>query len=44
MNKGNAQLENRPIEKLYRVINMNSAVERHERMGGILNYYERRAA
>jgi hypothetical protein len=26
------------------VINMNSAVERHERMEGVLNYYDRRAA
>ena len=26
------------------VINMNSAVERHERMDGVLNYYDRRAA
>ncbi len=37
-------LDNRLIEKLHGVINMNSAVECHERMGGILNYYERRAA
>ncbi len=37
-------LDNRLIEKPHGVINMNSAVERHERMGGILNYYERRAA
>ena len=37
-------LDNRLIEKLLGGINMNSAVERHERMGGILNYYERRAA
>ena len=37
-------LDNRLIEQLHGVINMNSAVERHERMGGILNYYERRAA
>jgi hypothetical protein len=26
------------------VINMNSAAERHERLGGVLNYYDRRAA
>ena len=37
-------LDNRLIEKLHRVINMDSAVECHERLGGVLNYYERRAA
>jgi len=37
-------LDNRLIERPHGVINMNSAVERHERMGGILNDYERRAA
>lgn len=37
-------LENRLIEKSHGAIKMNSAVERHERLGGILNYYERRAA
>jgi len=34
-------LDNQPIEKPHGVIFMNSAVERHERMGGILDYYER---
>jgi putative transposase len=37
-------LDNRLIEKPHRVINMDSAVECHERLGGVLNYYERRAA
>jgi hypothetical protein len=37
-------LDNRLIEKPHGVINMNSTVRRHERMGGILNYYERGAA
>ena len=37
-------LGNRLIEERLGVINMDSAVERHERLGGILNYYERRAA
>jgi hypothetical protein len=32
------------LEKPHRVINMNSIVERHERLGGVLNYYYRRAA
>jgi putative transposase len=37
-------LGNRLIEKPQGVIDMNSAVVRHERLGGVLNYYERRAA
>ena len=37
-------LKNRLIEKPHCVIDMNSAVERHERLGGVLNYYDRRAA
>ena len=37
-------LDNRLIEKPKGVIDMNSAVERRERLGGVLNYYERRAA
>ena len=28
----------------YGVIDMNSAIERHERLGDILDYHERRAA
>ena len=37
-------LGNRLIEKPHGVVDMNSAVVRHERLGGVLNYYERRAA
>ncbi len=37
-------LDNRLIEKPQVVVDMNSAVVRHERLGGLLNYYERRAA
>ena len=37
-------LDNRLIEKPKGVIDMNSAIVRHERLGGVLNYYERRAA
>jgi len=37
-------LDNRLIEERQRVLDLNSAVERRERLGGILNYYERRAA
>jgi transposase InsO family protein len=37
-------LENRLIEELPGVVDMDSAVVRHERLGGVLNYYERRAA
>jgi hypothetical protein len=32
------------IEERHGLINMNSAVEGHERLGGVLNYYDRRAA
>ena len=35
---------NRLIEKRPGVVDMNSAVVRNERLGGVLNYYERRAA
>ena len=37
-------LDNRLIEERQVVVEMNSAIERHERLGGVLNYYERRAA
>jgi transposase InsO family protein len=37
-------LDNRLIEELPGVVDMNSAVARHERLGGVLNHYERRAA
>ena len=37
-------LDNRLIEKPQVVVAMNSAVVRNERLGGVLNYYERRAA
>ena len=37
-------LDNRLVEERQRVLDLNSAVERRERLGGILNYYERRAA
>jgi transposase InsO family protein len=37
-------LDNQLIEERHGVVDMNSAIERHERLGGILNYYERRAA
>jgi len=37
-------LDNQLIEKRDGVIDMNSAVVRHERLGGSLNYYDRRAA
>jgi putative transposase len=37
-------LDNQLIEERHGVADMNSAIERHERLGGILNYYERRAA
>jgi transposase InsO family protein len=43
--EGNHQgLGNRLIEKPQGVVDMNSAVVRHERLGGVLNYYARRAA
>ncbi len=37
-------LGNRLIEKPHGVVDMDSAVVRHERLGGVLNYYEGRAA
>ena len=37
-------LDNRLIEEQQGVVDMNSAVARHERPGGVLNSYERRAA
>jgi transposase InsO family protein len=37
-------LGNRLIEEQQGVVDMNSAVAHHERLGGVLNYYERRAA
>jgi putative transposase len=37
-------LENRLIEQRQGVVDTNSSVLRHERLGGVLNYYERRAA
>jgi hypothetical protein len=37
-------LDNRLIEEQQGVVDTNSAVARHERQGGVLSYYERRAA
>jgi putative transposase len=37
-------LDNRLIEERNGAVDMNSAIERRERLGGVLNYYERRAA
>ncbi len=37
-------LDNWLIEERHDVVDMNSAIERHERLGGVLSYYERRAA
>ena len=37
-------LENRLIEELPGVVDMHLDIERRERLGGVLNYYERRAA
>ncbi len=37
-------LDNRLIEERHGAVDMDSALARHERLGGILNYYERRAA
>jgi putative transposase len=37
-------LDNRLIEQRQGVVDMNSSVVRHERLGGVLNYSERRAA
>jgi transposase InsO family protein len=36
-------LDNRLIEKPHRAINMDSGIERRERLGGVLNYYMRAA-
>ncbi len=40
----NPQGDNRLIEKPQGEVDMNSAVGRNERLGGVLNYSERRAA
>jgi len=37
-------LDNRLIEKGIGTVDMNSAIERRQRLGGVINYYERRAA
>ena len=37
-------LDNRLIEKRHGVVDVNSSIVRHERLSGVLNYYERRAA
>jgi len=37
-------LDNRLIEEQQGVVDLTSAVARHEGLGGVLNYYERRAA
>jgi transposase InsO family protein len=37
-------LDNRLIEERHAVVDMNSPIERRERLGGVLNHYERRAA
>jgi putative transposase len=37
-------LDNRLIEKRNGAVDVNSTIERRERLGGVLNYYERRAA
>jgi hypothetical protein len=37
-------LSNRLIEERQGTVDMNSAVVRHQRLGGVLSYYERRAA
>ena len=37
-------LDNRLIEERQGTGDMNCAVVRHERLGGVLNYYDRRAA
>ncbi len=37
-------LDNRLVEEPPGVVHMNSAVIRNERLGGVLNYYDRRAA
>jgi hypothetical protein len=42
--RNHERLDNRLIEEPPGVVDMYSAVVRHERLGGVLNYYERRAA
>ena len=37
-------LDNLLIEERHGVVDVNSAVVRHERLGGVLNYYERRSS
>ena len=37
-------LDNRLIEERRGVVDTNSAIERHERLGGVLNYYDQRTA
>ncbi len=37
-------LNNQLIEERHGAIEMNSSIVRHERLGGVLNYYDRRAA
>jgi hypothetical protein len=37
-------LSNRLIEERQGTVDRSSAVVRHEKLGGVLNYYERRAA
>ena len=37
-------LDNQLIEERHGAVDMNSSIVRHERLGGVLNYYERRAA
>ena len=37
-------LDNKLIEKPHMALNTSSRVERHERLGGVLNFYARRAA
>jgi putative transposase len=37
-------LDNRLTEERQGVINIDSTVERHQRLGGVLSYYDRRAA
>ena len=37
-------LDNRQFEKRSGTVDMNSSIERRQRLGGVLNYYTRRAA
>lgn len=37
-------LNNQLIEERHGAIEMHSSIVRHERLGGVLNYYDRRAA